>query len=255
LVRSEGAEDGLSDVEVERYSRQLLLPEMGEAAQLRLRRATVAVVGCGALGSAAAPYLVGAGVGRVLLLDPDIVALDNLHRQVQFSTADIGASKSRRLAERLRALNELVVVEPFPFRADPSSLSVTLDGAELILECTDDPETKFALNDWAVGTGRPLVIAGVTGLRGQVLQVDASGPCYRCLFRATPAAAADCRTAGILGPVAGVVGAMQALLALTWLAGISSANLAGRLWDLDAGAMRWREIHFPRDPNCPSHRR
>ena len=254
-MRSEGAAEGLSDAEVERYSRQLLLPEMGEAAQLRLRQASVAVVGCGALGSAAAPYLVGAGVGHVLLLDPDFVALDNLHRQVQFSTADIGASKAGRLADRLRALNELVAVDPLPARADPSALSQSLQGAELILECTDDPATKFALNDWAMGTGRQLVIAGVTGLRGQVVQVGAGGPCYRCLFPATPATAADCRTAGILGPVAGVVGAMQALLALTWLAGIGPASRAGKLWDLDAGAMRWREIHFPRDPNCSSHRR
>jgi molybdopterin/thiamine biosynthesis adenylyltransferase len=255
LVSSEGAGDSLSDVEVERYSRQLLLPEMGETAQLRLRRATVAVVGCGALGSAAAPYLVGAGVGHVRLLDPDSVALDNLHRQVQFSTADIGASKAGRLAERLRALNELVAVEPLPARADPSALSPSLEGAELILECTDDPETKFALNDWAVESGRQLVIAGATGLRGQVLQVGGVGPCYRCLFPATPATAADCRTAGILGPVAGVVGAMQALLALSWLAGIGPASLVGRLWDLDGASMRWREIQFPRDPNCPSHRR
>ena len=254
-MRPEGVADGLSDVEVERYSRQLLLPRMDEAAQLRLRRATVAVVGCGALGSAAAPYLVGAGVGRVLLLDPDVVALDNLHRQVQFTAADIGASKAERMAERLRSLNELVVVEPRTTKAAPMAVAPALDGADLTLECTDDPANKFALNDWAVGAGRQLVIAGVTGLRGQVLAVGPDGPCYRCLFTAPPAAAADCRTAGILGPVAGVVGAMQALLALIRLTGIGPANLEGRLWDLDAGAMRWREIHFPRDPSCPSHRR
>ncbi len=254
-MRSEGAADGLSDVEVERYSRQLLLPQMGEAAQLRLSRATVAVVGCGALGSAAAPYLVGAGVGRVLLIDPDVVALDNLHRQVQFSTADVGDSKADRLAERLRSLNGLVMVEPLTARADPIALGPEVGSDGLILECTDDPVTKFALNDWAVGAGRQLVIAGATGLQGQVLQVGALGPCYRCLFPETPAAAADCRTAGILGPVAGVVGAMQALLALTWITGIGPARRAGRLWDLDAGAMRWREIHFTRDPNCPNHQR
>ncbi|MGC8473046.1 MAG: HesA/MoeB/ThiF family protein, partial [Candidatus Dormibacteria bacterium] len=221
--------------------------------QLRLRRATVAVVGCGALGSAAAPYLVGAGVGRVLLIDPDAVALDNLHRQVQFTRADIGASKAHRLADRLRSLNELVEVEPLPARADPIALRPALGSSGLVLECTDDPATKFALNDWAVGAGRQMVIAGVTGLRGQVLQVGAVGPCYRCLFPETPATAADCRTAGILGPVAGVVGAMQALLALTWITGIGPAGRAGRLWDLDAEAMRWREIHFTRDPNCPNH--
>ena len=254
-MTTEGAADGLSDVEVERYSRQLLLPQMDEAAQLRLRRATVAVVGCGALGSAAAPYLVGAGVGRVLLVDPDAVALDNLHRQVQFTGADIGASKAHRLADRLRSLNELVVVEPLRARADPVALSPALGSSGLVLECTDDPATKFALNDWAVGAGRQMVIAGVTGLRGQVLQVGAVGPCYRCLFPETPATAADCRTAGILGPVAGVVGAMQALLALTWITGIGPARRAGRLWDLDAEAMRWREIHFVRDPNCPNHPR
>ncbi len=254
-MRPEGLADGLSDLEVERYSRQLLLPQLDEAAQLRLRRATVAVVGCGALGSAAAPYLVGAGVGRVLLFDPDVVALDNLHRQVQFTTADTGAPKAERLAERLRALNELVVVEPRAVGGDPKALSPDLEGADLLLECTDDPAAKFALNDWAVGAGRELVIAGVTGLQGQVLAVGARGPCYRCLFPAPPASATDCRTAGILGPVAGVVGAMQALLALIWLTGIGPANLEGRLWDLDAGTMRWREIHFPRDPSCPSHRR
>lgn len=247
--------DGLSGAEVERYSRQLLLPQMDEAAQLRLRGAAVAVVGCGALGSAAAPYLVGAGVGRVLLFDPDVVALDNLHRQVQFTTADIGASKADRLAERLRSLNQLVAVEPHPVRADPTALEAALGSSGLILECTDDPVTKFALNDWAVGEGRQLVIAGATGLRGQVLEVGASGPCYRCLFPGTREAAADCRTAGILGPVAGVVGAMQALLALSWITGVGPANRTGRLWDLDAGTVRWREIRFSRDPRCPSHPR
>lgn len=254
-MKGEGQPAGLSDLEVERYSRQLVLAEMGEEAQLRLRQATVAVVGCGALGSAAAPYLAGAGVGRVLLFDPDLVEVHNLHRQVHFTAADLGAPKAERLARRLVALNELVTVEPVAEAVGADALARQLEGADLVLECTDDPQTKFAVNDWTVRSGRHLVIGGALGLQGQLLAVGPEGPCYRCVFPAPPATAAACRTAGVLGPVAGVVGAMQALLALSHLAGIGPFLITGRLWDLDARTMRWREVTFARDPRCPNHRR
>lgn len=242
----------LTAAEVERYSRQLLLPEMGEEEQLRLRAATVALIGCGGLGVAAAPYLAGAGVGAIRLFDPDLVEVHNLHRQVAFGEADLGAPKALALARRLRQLNPLTDVGFEVRRVGPSDLPSALAGVDLVLECTDDPRSKFGLNDWAVGSGNPAVIGGAMAMRGQVVIVLPGSPCYRCLFKTPPASAVSCQTAGVLGPLVGVIGALQALLAVEALSG-TLFGAAGRLWDLDGAALRWREIRFERDPRCPSH--
>lgn len=245
---------GLSDEEVQRYSRQLLLAGFREPQQLRLRAATAVVVGCGGLGTAAALYLVGAGVGRVRLCDGDIVSLDNLHRQVAFRERDIGRDKAEALAAQLRELNREVAAEPRNARLKPRDLDGALTGADLVLECSDDPETKFAVNDWCVRQGANLVVAGAIGWRGQVLAVSPGGPCYRCLFHDVPQGAeVSCRTAGVAGPVVGAVGSMQALIGMRILARLEPSPPSGRLLDLDATTLRWRAVHFERDPACVSH--
>lgn len=245
---------GLSDEEVERYSRQLLLAGFREPQQMRLGAAMAVVVGCGGLGTAAALYLAGAGIGRIRLCDGDVVSLDNLHRQVAFRERDIGRDKAEALAAQLRELNREITPEPWSARLEPRDLDGALTGADLVLECSDDPETKFAVNDWCVRQGANLVVAGAIGWRGQVLAVPPGGPCYRCLFHDVPqGAAVSCRTAGVAGPLVGVVGSMQALIGMRILGRLEPSPPPGRLLDLDAANLRWRAVNFARDPGCVSH--
>jgi molybdopterin/thiamine biosynthesis adenylyltransferase len=247
-------EDQLSESEIERYSRQLLLPGMGEAGQVRLRRATAVVVGCGGLGGAAGLYLAGAGVGRLRLLDPDQVTPDNLPRQVAFRTSDLGRSKVAALAEALSALNPEIEVEPVARHLDSGSLAPLLAAADLVLECSDDPGSKFAVNDWCSAREIPLVVGGAIGFSGQVVVVAPGSPCYRCLFQNPPEGATrSCREAGVIGPLVGVIGALQALEGLKLLAGLAGSERRGRLVDFDGLSGRWRTIGFDRDRDCPAH--
>ena len=246
--------DRLSESEIDRYSRQLLLPGMGERGQLRLGRTTAVVVGCGGLGGPAALYLGGAGVGRVRLLDPDRVALDNLHRQVAFRTPDLGRPKSVALAEALSALNPEIAVEAVDGRLDQGSVDDLLAAADLVLECSDDPLSKFTVNDWCAARNVPLVVGGAIGFSGQLVVVAPGSPCYRCLFHSPPEGAQrSCREAGVIGPLVGVVGALQALEGLKLAAGLVDSDRQGRLVDFDGRSGRWRTIRFERDPDCPAH--
>lgn len=247
-------QDQLSDSEVERYSRQLLLPGMGEAGQLRLRRATAVVVGCGGLGGQAALYLAGAGVGRIRLIDPDRVALDNLHRQVAFRTSDLGRPKVVALADALLARNPEIEIEPVDRSLGEEAVGELLDHAHLVLECSDDPLSKFTVNDWCVGHHIPVVVGGAIGFSGQVVAVVPGAPCYRCLFPSPPEdATRSCREAGVMGPLVGVVGSLQALEAVKALAGLAAGPRQGKLVDFDGLTGRWRTITFDRDPACPAH--
>lgn len=244
----------LTEQEIVRYSRQLLLPDVHEAQQLGLKSATVAVVGCGGLGAVAGLYLAGAGVGRLRLCDGDAVSLDNLHRQVAYRERDLDRGKAEALAGELLELNRDISIQTVSRRLEPGDLDLALGGASLVLECSDDPDTKFAVNDWCVSKGTPLVVAGAIGWHGQVLAVLPPGPCYRCLFSAVPRGAdVSCRTAGVAGPLVGVVGSMQALIAMRLLAGLLPRSPAGRLLDFDASTLRWRDVRFPRDAACASH--
>jgi sulfur carrier protein ThiS adenylyltransferase len=247
-----GQASQLDDSDIERYSRQLLLEELGEPEQLRLRRARVAVIGCGGLGGPAALHLVGAGVGRILLIDPDLVSLDNLHRQVAFRTADIGRSKVRVLGAALRHLNPRVEVEEEREQLLPEALEERLQGSDLVLECSDQPSLKFAVNDWCVAHGLPLVVGGAIGWRGQVTTVTAESGCFRCLFRApNPATERSCQSAGVIGPLVGVIGALQALEGVRLLIGPNQGE--GRLADFDGRTGRWRSLRLLRDPGCRAH--
>jgi molybdopterin/thiamine biosynthesis adenylyltransferase len=247
------AVQGLNAAAVERYSRQLLLREVGEAGQLRLGQATAAVVGCGGLGVPAALYLGAAGVGRLVLIDPDQVSLDNLNRQVAYRTEEVGQPKAALLGARISELNPTISVETHSEAVSAASIGELLAAADVVLECSDDPLTKFLVNDHCVPRGKGMVIGGAVGLAGQVVAVPSGGACYRCLFGGPPTdLGQSCREAGVLGPLVGMIGSLQALEAIKLIFG-PAQETGGRLLDFDAAAVRWREVRFPLDPSCPAH--
>jgi molybdopterin-synthase adenylyltransferase len=214
----------LSDEEVERYSRQLVLPEWSEAAQLALREASVLVVGAGALGSPVASYLAGAGVGRLGIVDPDAVEVSNLHRQTLHFTPDLGVPKAESAAAKLRFLNPEIVVDPYQARFAPAML----EAADLVVDCSDSFATLYEVNLACCAARTPLVEGGVVGLSGLVMSIrPGESACYRCAFPEPPppGAAPTCAEAGVLGPAAGVIGSLQALEALKLLAGLDGALL------------------------------
>ena len=239
---------GFTPPEVERYARHLVLREVGGPGQQRLRRARVLVVGAGGLGAPAALYLAAAGVGAIRLVDPDAVALSNLQRQVLYDTADVGAPKVERAAARLAALNPHVTVEAVAAAFDAESGPGLLDGCDLVLDGTDSFPARFAVNAAAVAAGLPLVSGALGRWTGQV-GVFAGRPCYRCLVAETPPDAETCAAVGVVGALAGVVGAMMALEAVKLLTG-AGEPLAGRLLIYDGLAAEARTVRVPPDPQC-----
>jgi adenylyltransferase/sulfurtransferase len=212
------------DVSVERYSRQLVLPEWSEQAQLALGESSVLVVGAGALGSPVAAYLTGAGVGRVGVVDSDEVEVSNLPRQWLHFTPDVGVAKAESAAAKLRFLNPEAIVEPYYARFAPAML----EGADLVVDCSDSFETRYEVNAACCAARIPLVEGGVVGLAGLVMAIRPGvSACYRCAFPEPPppGAAPSCAEAGVLGPAAGVIGSLQALEALKLLAGLDGALL------------------------------
>jgi molybdopterin/thiamine biosynthesis adenylyltransferase len=239
----------LGDEEVERYSRQLVLPEWSEAAQLALREASVLVVGAGALGSPAAIYLAGAGVGRLGIVDCDSVELSNLHRQTLHFTPDLGVPKADSAAAKLRFLNPTIVVEPYQARFAPAMV----DGADLVVDCSDSFETRYEVNAACCAARTPLVEGGVVGLSGLVMAIrPGESACYRCAFPEPPppGAAPTCAEAGVLGPAAGVIGSLQALEALKLLAGLDGALLDAFL-QVDLYDHAFLRVAVTRRAACP----
>lgn len=242
----------LTDDDIVRYSRQLILPEVGLPGQERLRTAAVLVVGLGGLGSPAALYLAAAGVGRLGLCDGDRVDLSNLQRQVIHFTADLDRPKVASAAEKLRALNPGVdlVCHPEPLTA--AGAADLIAPYDLVVAAVDNPAARYAVNDACVALGKPLVEAGIVGFQGVLMTVlPGRGPCYRCLFPAPPADAPNCAGAGVVGALTGVVGSLQALEAIKVLMGVGEP-LAGRILTIDGLTGRFREVAWPRDPHCPA---
>lgn len=235
--------------EVERYARHLVLREVGGAGQQALKRASVIIVGAGGLGAPASLYLTAAGVGRLRLVDPDVVEVSNLQRQVLFETADIGQAKVEASARRLGALNPHVALEPTRVRLDADNAAAMFIGADLVLDGTDDFATRFAVNAACVATGVPLVSGAIGRWTGQV-GVFAGRPCYRCLVPEIPPEAETCSVVGVVGALAGVIGAMMAVEAVKLLAGAGDP-LTGRLLLYDALAAETRTLTIAADPQCP----
>jgi molybdopterin/thiamine biosynthesis adenylyltransferase len=238
-----------SDEEVERYARHLVLREIGGPGQQRLKAARVLIVGAGGLGAPAALYLAAAGVGELALVDPDTVALSNLQRQVLYASADEGRVKVAAAAERLAALNANVRVTPIANRLTAANAGDVMRGFDLVLDGTDDFATRFAVNAACVAEGVTLVSGAIGRWTGQV-GVFAGQPCYRCLVPEIPPDAETCAAVGVVGALAGVIGAMMALEAVKLIAG-AGEPLAGRLLIYDALAGEARTVRIGPDPECP----
>lgn len=238
--------------DLRRYSRHLLIPQVGLAGQETLRAARVLCIGAGGLGSPVLAYLAAAGVGRLGVMDDDVVDETNLQRQTLFTTPDIGRKKVEVAAERLRAMNPQVAVDAIPIRFDLSNARDLVRLYDIVVDCTDRFESRYLINDACVLEGKPDVYGSIFRFDGQVSVFNAGGgPCYRCLFPDPPQADAvpSCAEGGVLGVLAGMVGTFQANEALKLILKIGEP-LSGRLLLVDALGGSTRELHFARDPHC-----
>jgi molybdopterin/thiamine biosynthesis adenylyltransferase len=229
-----------------RYSRQVVLREVGVNGQSLLRDSTVLVIGVGGLGSVAALYLAGAGIGRLILADRDRVELSNLQRQILYRQSDVGHAKTAAARTQLNALNPDVDVT----LCYDESWREQLPQADVVLDCTDNFPSRFAINAACVKARKPLVSGAAIRFEGQLAVFDLrrGGPCYACLYPDVGDAQETCEEAGILGPVVGTVGALQALATLKILLGIGDD--AGHLLVWDARDMQWRRLNINPDPHC-----
>jgi molybdopterin-synthase adenylyltransferase len=242
----------LSAAELDRYSRQLVLPEWSERAQISLKRASVLVVGAGALGSAAAQYLAAAGVGRLGVVDDDVVEVSNLARQVLHYTPDVGVPKAGSAAAKLRFLNPDILVEEYPARLSAANAPALLVGQDLVVDCTDSFASRYAVNDAAVREGVPTVVGAALTYGGLVIAVKPrETACFRCAFPRAPdpKTAPGCAVAGVLGSVAGVVGSFQATEALKLLARVGEP-LLDRFLEIDGERATVTEVRTSRRGDC-----
>lgn len=243
----------MNDDQLLRYSRHVLLDEIGIEGQQRLLASHALVIGAGGLGSPVLLYLGSAGVGRITVVDPDTVDTTNLQRQIAHSLATVGRPKSDSAAARIAGLNPDVAVRALVQRADAALLDELVPQADVVLDCSDNFATRHAVNAACVRHGKPLVSGAAIGFDGQVSVYDsrrAGAPCYACLF--PPSAAHQdvaCATMGVFAPLVGLIGSVQAAEALKLLVG-TGEPLAGRLLMLDARSMRWDEVAFARQPGC-----
>jgi adenylyltransferase/sulfurtransferase len=245
----------LTSDQIERYSRQILVPDLGGKAQIRLSQARVLVIGAGGLGSPAAFYLTAAGVGNVGIVDPDKVELSNLQRQILHGTSDIGRPKVDSARSTLARLNPDVVVKTYPLRFAEDNAREIAANYDFIVDGSDNFDTKFLVNDCAVELGIAFSHAGIVRMQGQTITViPGKSACYRCFFKAPPPPEEilSCEAAGILGAVAGTLGTIQATEAVKYLAGFDTGLLTDRLLIYDAKNMKFRDVQVQRDPNCVS---
>lgn len=238
-----------TDAEIDRYARHLVLRELGGPGQQKLKGAGALVVGAGGLGSPVALYLAAAGVGKLVLVDPDVVDRSNLQRQVVFTEADIGRPKAEAAADRLAALNPHIFVAGYNGFFNTSTADELCKGVDLVLDGTDDFGVRFAVNEACVRHGKPLVSGAIGRWTGQV-GVFGAQPCYRCLVPELPPDAETCVAVGVVGALAGVIGSMMALEAIKLITG-AGEPLAGRLMIYDALAGETRTVRVGADPECP----
>lgn len=238
-----------SDDEIERYARHLMLAEVGGPGQQRLKAARVALIGLGGVGAPASLYLTAAGVGCLRLIDDDAVALSNLQRQILFRTVDVDRAKVAAGADHLRALNPHVRIETRPERLDESNAATSLADCDVVIDGTDDFQTRFTVNAACVQAGAPLVSGALGRWSGQV-GVFSGRPCYRCLVPEAPPDAETCARVGVVGALAGVIGAMAAMEAVKLITG-AGRPLTGRLLIYDGLAAASRVVDVVADPDCP----
>ena len=248
-----GTPTSMNDDQLLRYSRHILLDEIGIEGQRRLLAGHALVIGAGGLGSPVLMYLATAGVGAITLVDHDTVDLTNLQRQIAHTLARLGQPKVSSAAQTVAAINPEVRVVALQERADAARLLELVAAADVVIDCSDNFATRHAVNSACVAHGKPLVSGAAIGLDGQISVYDsrdAQSPCYACVFppESNPEET-RCSTMGVFAPLVGIIGTMQAAEALKLLAGVGT-SLAGRLQMLDARGMEWTEIRVARDPGC-----
>ena len=242
----------LSDEELARYARHIVLPQVGGAGQLKLKAARVAIIGAGGIGSAAIPALAGAGVGSLTIVDDDVVDLTNLQRQTIFRERDVGSGKAGLAADFARALNPHVEAHAFIERVEEGNASEMLADHDLVLDGSDNFATRLAVSDACVALGIPLVSAAAIQFQGQV-GLFRGKPCYRC-FVGDAFDAEDCDNCselGVLGALTGTVGNYAALVAIRAIVG-TGEDAAGKLFLFDGAKLDWRTMNLPADPGCRS---
>ncbi|HYB49805.1 MAG TPA: HesA/MoeB/ThiF family protein [Burkholderiaceae bacterium] len=243
----------MDDQSLLRYSRHILLNEIGVEGQQRIAQARVLQVGAGGLGSSAAMYLVAAGIGRLILFDHDRIDLTNLQRQVLHTTARIGQSKADSARLTLQALNPQVPIDARAERVTAEILASVLGEVEIVLDCSDNRATRYALNRACWAARVPLVSASASAFAGQLAVFDfrrADSPCYACLFPEATGEDENCATTGIFAPLVGVMGALQTGEAIKLLCGVGDPA-SGKLVSFDGRDMEFRRMRFARDPGCP----
>lgn len=246
--------DALGDDELERYARHIVLREIGGQGQQKLKAARVAVIGAGGLGSPCIQYLAAAGIGRLRIIDDDVVSLSNLQRQVLHGTGDMGRPKVDSARDAVRRINPHVAVEPVAERLVAGNAAALLGGCDCVADGSDSFATRLIVADTALALRVPLVSAAVGSFDGQLGVFKgwlADMPCYRCLVGGDPqAATASCADTGVLGALTGVMGALQALEVVREITGFAPSR-AGVLLLYDALAARMRSVALPKDPRCP----
>lgn len=236
-----------------RYSRQIMLPQIDIQGQERLLASRVLVLGMGGLGCPAALYLAAAGVGELLLADGDEVETSNLQRQILHDTSSVGMPKVRSAAQRLQALNPATKVRQIPHRLEPQQLQELVPDADLVIDGTDNLATRYALNQACLQHGTPWIAAAAIRFEAQLSAFDPrdpESPCYRCLWPDAEEVAMNCAENGVIAPLVGIVGSIQALEAIKLLCGIGR-SLVGRVLVLDAMSMEWQHLRLRRRLQCP----
>lgn len=239
--------------QLNRYSRQIQLNDIGHEGQQRLLQSKVLIIGMGGLGSPVAAYLAAAGIGHLTLVDFDVVDLSNLQRQIIHGTADIDKPKVESAAESLRAINPDVDLRTINYALEGEALTDAVSNADAVVDCCDNFATRFELNEACVKTKTPLISGGVIQFEGQVSVFDArdaDSPCYQCLYKPVREGEGEtCSQIGVLASAPGIIGSIQATEALKLLLGLPT--LTGKLLLMDAKSMEWRVIQLPKDPHCP----
>lgn len=243
----------MNDEQLLRYSRQIMLPEIDAEGQMRLAAATALIIGVGGLGSAASIYLAAGGVGHLILVDYDQVELSNLQRQILHRTADLGRLKVESAREHLAALNPEIKLTLIDHALDDEELIARAEQATVIIDASDNFKTRFALNAASVKTKTPLVFGAAIRFEAQTSvfnPLDETSPCYRCLYAEDADLDETCAANGVLAPLLGIIGSVQAVEAMKLIMGLGD-TLQGKLLLLDALRMEWHTARLPKDPECP----
>jgi len=242
----------MDDQSLLRYSRQIMLPQVDLDGQERLLASRVLIIGQGGLGAPVSLYLAAAGIGTLVISDPDTVDLTNLQRQIIHHTQDIDRAKTESAAEKMRQVNPEVEIVSIPRALHDKELSAAVSQADAVVDCSDNFETRFAVNRACFAQDVPLVSGAVIRMEGQVAVFDprkADSPCYECLYKPGTEVTETCSENGVLAPLPGVIGSIQATETLKLL--LDLPTLTGELLLMDGLTMEWRKLKLPRDPDCP----